>query len=350
VTQLTEPDDAARATAGTDALQRWYCRWTGQWRTTGWWNAANALTAVIAYIQRTGDRRYAAVIDRTFRAAGRRHSGFIVRFYDDNGWWGLAWIAAYDLTGEVRFLDAAQVIFANMVTGWDDKCGGGVWWNTDRKYKNAITNELFLSLAARLHQRTPDRDGTYLSWALRELDWFRARGLIGPSGLINDGLTPDCMNNGQTTWTYNQGVILGGLAALYEISGDGGYLSLGESIVEAVMRDLTSPANASPPGILVEPGEAAMAKERRHGDGSQFKGVFVRNLYDFYLHSRRPAYRDFMVRNARSIWANSRNPQNQFGLRWTGPFDTADAARQSSALDALNAAVGLAAESSEPPE
>jgi predicted alpha-1,6-mannanase (GH76 family) len=348
MTQMAEPDHPARAAAGTDALQRWYCRWTGQWRTTGWWNAANALTAVISYIQRTGDRRYAAVIDRTFRGAGRRHRDFIVRFFDDNGWWGLAWIAAYDLTGESRYLEAAQVIFANMVTGWDDTCGGGVWWNQDRKYKNAITNELFLSLAARLHVRSQGTDGTYLAWALREFEWFCASGMIGPTGLVNDGLTPDCVNNGQTTWTYNQGVILGGLAALHEISGDGGYLRLGESIADAVLRELTSPADASPPGILVEPGESEMAKARRHGDGSQFKGIFARNLYDFYFHSRRPAYHDFMLRNARSIWENSRNADNRFGLCWTGPFDTADAARQSSALDALNAAVGLAAPSAHP--
>jgi hypothetical protein len=42
------------------------------------------------------------------------------------------------------------------------------------------------------------------------------------------------------------------------------------------------------------------------------------------------------------VWDNSKNASHQFGLRWTGPFDQADAARQSSALEGLNAAVALA--------
>jgi hypothetical protein len=42
------------------------------------------------------------------------------------------------------------------------------------------------------------------------------------------------------------------------------------------------------------------------------------------------------------VWDNNKNADHQFGLRWTGPFDQADAARQSSALDGLNAAVALA--------
>jgi predicted alpha-1,6-mannanase (GH76 family) len=344
MTQLPEPDHQGRAAAGIDALQRWYTRWTGQWRTTGWWNSANALTTLVGYIERTGDRRHDSVVRKTFLLARWRHRHFINRFFDDNGWWALAWIAAYDLTREDRYLHAAQVIFARQVTAWDDTCRGGLWWNEDRKYKNAITNELFLSLAAHLHLRTPDSDCSYLTWAQREFEWFHASGMIGPSGLINDGLTADCTNNGRATYTYNQGVILGGLAALHEISGDTAYLDLGESIADATLRDLTSPLDGNPPGILVEPGEATMAQARSHGDGSQFKGIFVRNLCDFYRHRPRPAYRDFILRNAQSVWDNSRNADNQFGVCWTGPFDVADASRQSSALDVLNAAVAVSAE------
>ena len=332
------PDYQAWAAAGIGALQQWYRPWTGRWATAGWWNAANALTAVAGYTRWTGDRRYAGVMATTFRAARWRHRGFTNRYFDDNGWWALAWVAAYDLTGERRYLDTAQAIFARNETGWDDTCGGGLWWNEDRKYKNAITNELFLTLAARLHLRAPDAGGRYRDWALRSWDWLHSSGMIGGGGLVNDGLTAGCANNGRTTWTYNQGVILGGLAALHEITGDRGYLEQGGSIADAALSQLVSPPSASPPGILAEPDEATAAPR---GDHTQFKGIFVRYLCDFYQQSPRPAYRAFILANARSLWDNARNPGGQFGLRWGGPFDQADASRQSSALDALNAAVAV---------
>jgi hypothetical protein len=65
-------------------------------------------------------------------------------------------------------------------------------------------------------------------------------------------------------------------------------------------------------------------------------------LYEFWLQSRQPACRPFILANPRSVWDNNTNASHQFGLRWTGPFDRADAARQSSAPEALNAAVALA--------
>ena len=332
---MAEPDYRACAAAGMAALQRWYNPRTGLWRTTGWWNAANALTAVIAYTRSTGDRAFAGAIETTFSRAPRKHADFVNSYYDDNGWWGLAWVAAYDLTGDARYLDAARVIFDRTTRGWDDTFGGGVWWSQDRKYKNAIPNELFLTLAARLHQRDP-KAGYYRAWAERTWRWFEASGMIGPGGLVNDGLTAEGRNNGRTTWTYNQGVILGGLAALHEITGDPGYLARAESIADAALSAL-----ARPPGILTEPHEAAT--KRRDRDRPQFKGIFVRHLHDLSRVSAQPAYPAFILGNARSIWENNRNAADQFGLSWAGPFDRADAARQSSALDALNAAAALTA-------
>jgi predicted alpha-1,6-mannanase (GH76 family) len=339
---MAQPDYRARAAAGIRALQRWYVpragllslvRPNGLWATTGWWQAANALTAVIRYTRHTGDPAHTGIIATTFTAARRQHADFVNWFFDDSAWWALAWVAAYDLTGEDRYLAAARTIFAHNLDGWDGTCGGGVWWNKERTYKNAITNELFLTLAAQLHQRVPgDRD--YLAWAMRSWEWLHGSGMIGPDGLVNDGLTADCANNGGTTWTYNQGVILGGLAALHEITGDPAYLRQGEIIADATLSGLTGLS-----GILAEPCEAAGC----NSDQTQFKGIFVRNLHEFSARSGKPAYRAFLLANADSVWDNDKNAADQFGLRWAGPFDKADASRQSSAVEVLTAAAGLTA-------
>lgn len=341
---MAEPDYIARAAAGIGALQRWYqprggllsfARPAVLWKTTGWWQAANALTAVIRYTRHTDDPAYWWIIDPTFRAGRHLHADFINWFFDDSAWWALAWVAAYDLSGEDGYLAAARAIFAHMLSGWDNTCGGGVWWNQERTYKNAITNELFLTLAALLHQRVP-RDQDYRTWAMRAWQWFHASGMIGPDGLVNDGLNAACANNGGTTWTYNQGVILGGLAGLYQITGDHAYLRQGEVIADATLSRLTNTA-----GILAEPCETSGC----NSDQTQFKGIFVRNLHEFCVHSDKPAYRAFIVANADSVWDHARNAADQFGLHWAGPFDRADASRQSSALEVLTAAAALTAPS-----
>ena len=337
------------AAAGIGVLQGWYSRRTGLWKTVGWWNSANALTAVIRYSQATGDRSYLAVAENTFTRAQRafiklqrRKRRFINDFYDDNLWWALAWVAAGDLTPDEwyreRYRAAAQAIFAHCLSGWDDTCGGGLWWNEKRDYKNAITNELFLTLAALLAVRVPGRQ-EYRDWALREWEWLHGSGLIGPSGLVNDGLSAACANNGGTTWTYNQGVILGGLAALFQITGDRAYLTRAETIAQAALGQLTAA------GILAEPCE--VAGKTCNEDQAQFKGIFVRYLYDFWLQDRQfllpghqPDYRAFILANATSIW-NHRNASGQFGLHWAAPCDHPSPARQSSALDALITATAL---------
>ena len=313
------------------ALHQWYLPGSGRWATTGWWNAANALTAVIRYTRHTGDRSYLWVIKATFTAARLEHPDFINEYFDDSLWWALAWVSAYDLTGNGEYLSAAQAIFGQMVGGWDSTCGGGLWWSQDRDYKNAITNELFLTLAALLHQRSPVGQ-EYLDWALREWRWFSGSGMIGPSGLVHDGLTAGCASNQGITWTYNQGVILGGLVALHQITGERGYLRQAEVTANAALSALTTPR-----GVLAEPCEP----RRCDGDQTQFKGIFVRYLHELAAHSRDPAYPALILACADSAWDNARNAANQFGACWSGPFDKPDASRQSSAVEALTAAAAL---------
>lgn len=82
---------------------------------------------------------------------------------------------------------------------WGTRCGGGgIPWNPTDSYINAITNELFLSAAAHLANRVPSKKKEYVSWAIREWDWFAAQGFIGENNTINDGLLDNCGNNGAT--------------------------------------------------------------------------------------------------------------------------------------------------------
>ena len=171
-------DDFNADTATTvSALQQWYNS-SGLWNTTGWWNAANCVDALEYDIIANNDTNYLATLQNTFNL--NSSGNFLNGSYDDEGWWAEAWIRAYDLSGNVTYLNMAKTIFADMTTAWDSHCNGGLWWSSARTYKNAIPNELFLLDAIRLHERTPGDGGTgsYFYWATNEWNWFLNSGMI----------------------------------------------------------------------------------------------------------------------------------------------------------------------------
>jgi hypothetical protein len=117
-------------------------------------------------------------------------------FYDDDLWWALAWIGAYDVTQNIQYLQLAEGIFGQVTKAWPTRCGnGGIFWSWKKDYMNAIANELFLSTAAHLASRAENKD-TYVNWAELTLAWFLNSGMINEQGTINDGLTEGCENNG----------------------------------------------------------------------------------------------------------------------------------------------------------
>lgn len=70
------------------------------------------------------------------------HANFLDDYYDDEGWWGLAWLNVYRLTNDADYLNAAITIFDDMRGGWTTPCGGGIYWEKSATYIASIANGL----------------------------------------------------------------------------------------------------------------------------------------------------------------------------------------------------------------
>ncbi|MFJ4835320.1 glycoside hydrolase family 76 protein [Streptomyces sp. NPDC088747] len=337
-----------RARAAADALMASYRTDEGWWRSS-WWNSAVALTSIVDFARQSGRHDYDWAITRTFEQnrgvfpAGARGSDpveghFISRAIDDAEWWAVAWLAAYDHTGQRRYLDEAVTITEYVHQYWDTgTCGGGVWWDRERTYKNAVTNGLYLWLTTSLHQRIAG-DTVWGARATTAADWYLARGLINSSGLVNDGLTSGCANNGQTVWSYNQGLAIGAFTELWRSTGSGRYLDTAKRLADAA---ISSPA-LTRDGVLTESCDLGTAS--CDDNQKQFKGIFMRHFADLASATGSTAYRAYVARQADSIWTADRDPLNRLGQRWSGTgTNPSDWRTQASALEALTAAERLSA-------
>ena len=307
---------------------------TGLFRGTGWWNSANGMTVLVDASRDLQTREFDHLLSDTFDQAQHKFPGFLNEFYDDEGWWALAWLDAYNLRHEERYLNMAQSIFADMSGGWSDTCGGGIWWKKNERYKNAIANELFFSVAVQLAEISKgEAQAKYLDWARKEEKWFLSSGMINADSLVNDGLDATCKNNGRTTWTYNQGVILTALAGMHQLTGDEVALQTANRIAAAANTHLTDAA-----GVLHDSCEPKCGE-----DGVQFKGILVRNLVSQYKSSPSEPIRRLIETSANSVWEHARTEDDHFSVVWTGPPEDSGTGALISALDALTASLSLPA-------
>jgi predicted alpha-1,6-mannanase (GH76 family) len=318
--------------AATVLLDDYYDNATGLF--DGWWQSANTVTT-LADLVHINSSMYNAVdhiFTNTFMHAPDTYAGFLNDYYDDEAWWALAWIRAFDVTNKTEYLEAAVNIFDDMVGGWGTPCGG-IWWDKNHTQVNAIANELFLNVAASLANRVPDKQSYYLRWAKSEWAFFQQSGMINSHNNINDGLSlTTCENNGHTVWSYNQGVVLGGLVELNNADPNSSYITVAKLIATAAIT-LLADAN----GVLHEPCEPNGCDKT----SEMFKGAFMRNLRSLQQASSEEEYDAFIRSNADSIWNNDRSNQSVLGMIWSGPPTTVDAVTQSAALDALVAAAAV---------
>ena len=95
-------------------------------------------------------------------------------WFDDNGWWGVAFVNAYRATGSSRYLaDALRALRYIATVGWDPRTGG-IWWNTGHPYKAGEALAAGTLLATLLYAQT--RSPFALAQARRFLLWANSSG------------------------------------------------------------------------------------------------------------------------------------------------------------------------------
>jgi predicted alpha-1,6-mannanase (GH76 family) len=364
--QHAAPLRADLARAG-ERLMRWFSPTFGLWEGTNWWNSANIVEmlcefhAVGAEFEGHGldHGSVADVVTVVFQKQGTERLNTTSGSFDDIQWWALAWVRAAEefpeLQNRLGFLERSVMVWERVRrVAWDSTCGGGLWWSGNKHYKNAITNELFLVLSARLAHHFP-HDRRFLDMARREWAWFEQSGLINGQHLINDGLRIDangtCVNNGQTEWTYNQGVILGGLCHLGRATGNSTLFAIAAKIFDAASTKLSCPDTQ----ILRESCDSCTGGENMCDSSQvQFKGIFARYIGYWSRHFAKtlPATaRKWIRANADRVWSHdqcdcSRGAPDEacLGPNWNGPpclMKYTAAGPQSSAMDVLVSSLGL---------
>ncbi|KAL8949791.1 MAG: hypothetical protein Q9222_004134 [Ikaeria aurantiellina] len=174
-----------------------------------------------------------------------------------------------------QFAHRARLFYDLAFRGWDTSlCGGGMVWNPYlTPYKNAITNQLFISASISMYLyfpgdtnpspfsiKNPVRSSTglppakahdqrYLENAVEAYQWLKTSGMMNQKGLYADGFhikgwrggtngsigTGKCDLREEMVYTYNQGVILSGLRGLWEATGSEAYLDDGHRLIRDVI-------------------------------------------------------------------------------------------------------------------
>ncbi|KKY29082.1 putative glycosyl hydrolase [Phaeomoniella chlamydospora] len=205
--------------------------------------------------------------------------------------------------------------------GWDnDLCDGGMNWNpTMEPYKNAITNELFISASIAMYlyfpgddndspflsttdkAKYPPHEKRYLDSAVKAYQWLKDSNMTNSEGLFMDGFhiegwkryrngtidrgTGKCNKLNRMVFTYNQGVVLSGLRGLWIATNDLSYLQDGHALVHSVISATGWPYRHSKQWSGLGRGGVLEEFCDSSGDCSQnghtFKGIFFHHLTEF---------------------------------------------------------------------
>ena len=212
-----------------------------------------------------------------------------VGFFDDNGWFGIAFLDAHRATGAPRYLQsAARALRYILTAGWAHDSVGGIWWDSRHSHKTAEPLAAAAFIAAALYGRTGDR--AYLAEAVRLIRWADKHSWNAARGLYQRSDTSDVVMD------YVQGMMIGAHLELCTSTGRHAYCVKARELAEASLVAFPSPLNWGP----------------------QYDCIYLRFLLDLYRHDRDPRWYLLVHEHAQRALANAADERGLFVLPWDG--------------------------------
>ncbi|WP_316803324.1 glycoside hydrolase family 76 protein [Pedobacter nototheniae] len=213
------------------------------------------------------------------------------RFYDDNQWIALAYLDAYNRTKEKSYLKKSKDIYRFLLTGYDDKAGGGLYWKEgDKNSKNTCSNGPNVLVSLQLYKITKEKK--YLDTALLVYNWTNKH-LRAATGIFYDAIKIPSLKVDEGTYTYNTGTMLQSNVLLYEITSDKKYLEEAKVIAAAA--------------------ENHFYKNNKLPDHYWFNAVLLRGYMELFKIEKKSSRLKFIIDDAERIWNEERDAQNLLG-------------------------------------
>jgi uncharacterized protein YyaL (SSP411 family) len=227
------------------------------------------------------------------------------RFYDDNVWIGLDFVDLYSITGDRAFLEKSETVWKFVLSGKDDKLGGGIYWvEQNRNSKNTCSNAPGAVYALKLFEVTGD--SAHFHTGVELYEWTKEH-LQDDDFLYLDAIRLDGSID-RRKFTYNSGQMMQAAALLYKLTENVAYLIDAQNIAKACYDYFFS-------DFVGKDGE----EFRLLGRGNTwFAAIMLRGFIELYHLDGNKTYIDTFKQNLTYAWAHARNEYGLFTQDFSG--------------------------------
>lgn len=286
------------------------------------WPYSGTFSAVNALFEATHDKKYLRLLDKRVlpgleeyfdtQRTPNAYSSYIQtapasdRFYDDNVWLGIDFTDIYQITGEQKYLDKAQLIWKFIESGTDNLLGGGIYWCEQKKEsKNTCSNAPSSVLAFKLFKAT--NDSVYFKQGKDLYEWTQKNLQDSTDYLYFDNIRLDG-KIGKAKFAYNSGQMMQSAALLYQLTQNPIYLKEAQNVAKECYNyfftDFTTTTGEN-------------FKILKQGD-IWFTAVMLRGFIELYHIDKNKTYINAFNKSLNHAWNNARDNKGLFNTDLSG--------------------------------